>query len=246
MAEHDYEPMPPEDHAAHQDWGFVLGIGIVVLAMLVMLINLLSHKEPVLFAKSYKQVPIAPGWVLVGRWAGLALCLGGGSLLLWRLLGQRQKSEQGGLKSFLPTQDSASAPDGVTRRAYLLLGEVEDTLKKSPIAPEKKMLLMKQAAEIPDNVVQVIGKLEQLRRISRLAKSDGDVQREALDLEAQLRVAAEGSVELLASVPLSLIRLELAHRDTGIDGIVAGLRESNRRMRDLAEAYDEVRLGSWG
>jgi hypothetical protein len=246
MAEHDYEPIPSEDHAAHQDWGFVLGIGIVVLAVLVMVINLFSHRDPIIFARPYKQVSVAPAWVLVGRWIGLMVCLGGGGLFLWRLLGQRQRSEQSGLKSFLPTQDSSSAPEGVTRRAYLLLGEVEDTLKKSPITSEKKVLLMKQAAEIPDNVVQVTGKLEQLRRISRLAKSDGDVQREALDLEAQLHAAAEDSVELLASVPLSLIRLELAHRDTGIDGIVAGLRESNRRMRDLAEAYDEVRLGSWG
>ena len=83
-----------------------------------------------------------------------------------------------------------------------------------------------------------------LKRIRALAKSDSDVQKESLDLEAGLRAGAEESVDLLASVPLSLIRLELAQCDADVDRLVAGLRESNRRMKDLAEAYDEVRLTS--
>ncbi len=235
MAEQGNEPQHP---IGRQNWGLVIGIGIVTFGALVMVINLFAHKDPILFAQSYQTASLPAPWDQIGQWLGLVVCLAGGAWLLRQLL---RSARLGGIPAMYYY---ANASGEMTKRAYLLLEEVQDALEKCPVPAEKKALLKEQASQVPENVVRLAWKLERLSRIKALAQNDSSVQREATELEADLQAAAKDSLELLAMVPLSLMRLELSHSDTGIDRILAGLRESNRRMRDLAEAYDEVRMAS--
>ena len=47
------------------------------------------------------------------------------------------------------------------------------------------------------------------------------------------------SVELLASLSVSLVQVELARGDRSADRLLADLDESNKRLVDLSSAYAE-------
>jgi hypothetical protein len=49
------------------------------------------------------------------------------------------------------------------------------------------------------------------------------------------------SVEVLSSISISLVKVQLAHDDIATDRLLVDLNESNHRLRDLSASYDEVR-----
>jgi hypothetical protein len=57
----------------------------------------------------------------------------------------------------------------------------------------------------------------------------------------QLRSEMQHSVEVLSSISISLVKVQLAHDDLATDRLLADLNESNQRLRDLSASYHETR-----
>lgn len=131
----------------------------------------------------------------------------------------------------------------LAERANLLVVEITEALTKSPISSRKKALLMRQARKVPVGIVESAWKLARLRRLQSLT-DDQVVHAEAFDMESKRLQAMRDSVNLLASLPLSLMRLELAHDERYMDRIIEDLTENNRRLRDQTDAFAEVRAAS--
>ncbi len=128
-------------------------------------------------------------------------------------------------------------------RADRLAREVHEALRHSPVSAERKAAFERQAREVPDNVNRALWNLARLRRFSAAIdpRSDPDNQnRQAIsDLENKTLAEMTQSVELLASLSVSLIRVELARGDQSADRLLADLDESNKRLADLSSAYTE-------
>ncbi len=128
-------------------------------------------------------------------------------------------------------------------RADRLAREVKDALKRSPVSDIRKTSFERQAREVPDNVAKALWHLARLRRLSasidpQLA-ADQQNRQDLLDQETKIQAAMTQSVELLAALPVSLIKVEIARSDRAIDRLAADLDESNKRLIDLSAAYAE-------
>jgi hypothetical protein len=148
------------------------------------------------------------------------------------------------------------------RHARRLLAEIEDVLKYSPISDAKKSSLRQQADEIPTNIATAALKLYRVRRLQRIvrlahahdldgaqATSDEVEQEEAqvLDelaaMEQNLLGGMKGALQALRSMPVTLMRVELARDERAIDRLLANLDDTNRRVKDLADAYHDLKPG---
>jgi hypothetical protein len=133
-------------------------------------------------------------------------------------------------------------------RADRLAREVHDGLQHSPVSPERKAAFERQAREVSDNINQALWNLARLRRLyaSIDAQSDpANQNRQAIsDLENKTSSEMTQSVELLASLSVSLVQVELARGDRSADRLLADLDESNKRLADLSSAYAESKQSS--
>jgi len=129
--------------------------------------------------------------------------------------------------------------------ANRLASEIRDAVKESPLAPQKRSSFQLQAGEVPDNLVKALWKLARLRRISGSIDQRYDEQgykhQELDQMVNQLRGEMQHSVEVLSSISISLVKVQLAHDDIAADRLLIDLNESNHRLRDLSDSYDEVR-----
>ncbi len=130
MAEQNTESKQPESHTAivprDQNWGLIIGVGIVTLGILVMVVNLSVYKGR---PSPDATAPAAaiPLWIQVGRLAGLAVSLGVGGWLLRQLLRQRQISDRVHLKLHL-------------RQAVSYTQKIEGLLKAGSNGHEQQLL----------------------------------------------------------------------------------------------------------
>jgi hypothetical protein len=139
--------------------------------------------------------------------------------------------------------DAQRSESDLLERADRLAREVHEALKHSPVSPERKASFERQAREVPDNVNRALWNLARLRRLSNSLdpRSDPENQhRQAInDLENKTLAEMAQSVELLASLSVSLIQVELARGERSADRLLADLDESNKRLADLSSAYAE-------
>ena len=128
-------------------------------------------------------------------------------------------------------------------RADRLAREVYDALRHSPVSASRKSDFEQQARAVPDNVTQALWNLARLRRLSASLNPQSDPtdqKRQAIsDLENKILSEMTQSVELLASLSISLIQVELTRGDRSADRFLADLDESNKRLTDLSSAYSE-------
>ncbi len=144
----------------------------------------------------------------------------------------------------IPYLDDAHRSEiDLLERADRLAREVHETLKHNPVSPERKTAFERQAREVPDNVNRALWNLARLRRLSASVdpRSDPENQHQQTinDLENKTLAEMAQSVELLASLSVSLIQVELARGDRSVDRLLADLDESNKRLADLSSAYAE-------
>jgi hypothetical protein len=130
-------------------------------------------------------------------------------------------------------------------RADRLAREVHEALRRSPVPAERKAAFERQAREVPDNVNRALWNLARLRRLSASIDPSSDPalqNHQAIgDLENKTLAEMTRSVELLASLSVSLLQVELARGDRSSDRLLADLDESNKRLVDLSSAYAETR-----
>ena len=123
--------------------------------------------------------------------------------------------------------------------------EIRDTVKDSPLSARKRSSFEQQAGEVPQNLVRALWKLARLRRIAASIDyrydPEGDKHREIEQMVNQLRGVMQHSVEVLSSISISLVKVQLAHDDLATDRLLDDLNESNQRLKDLSASYAEVK-----
>jgi hypothetical protein len=204
------------------------------------------------------------GWALMAALAAATLWSAGRSTLRWKsrqyLISARQDNRGASLyaamfnpirraKGIRPlrvipfTDDAHRSEIDQLERADRLAREVHETLRHSPLSAERKAAFERQARDVPDNINQALWNLARLRRLYASIDPQFDPanqNRQAIsDLENQTLLEMTQSVELLASLSVSLIQVELARGDRSADRLMADLDESNKRLVDLSSAYAE-------
>lgn len=125
-------------------------------------------------------------------------------------------------------------------QACRLLSEISDALKYNQrIQSDRKASVNAQASQTTDYVMVSLGKVARMRK----HKAVVNVKRQAeiTRLEDKLLAEVTRSIDVLEDALVSLTILDVAKGDTTIERLLTNLEESNARLRDLADAHEEVR-----
>jgi hypothetical protein len=129
--------------------------------------------------------------------------------------------------------------------AARLVYEIDDALKCSPLPPEKYAIFERQTRQVPGNLNRALWKLARLRRLAESIDDqydqDGRRHQELAAMTAQLHGEMQHALELVSSLSISLVKVELAHDDVSTERLLAALDDSNQRLRDLSASYAEVK-----
>ena len=130
-------------------------------------------------------------------------------------------------------------------RADRLAREIRIALRHNPVSSVRKISFERQAREVPDNLAKALWTLARLRRIDDSLDPqydrDGQNRQEITDMQNKLLAEMKHSVEILSSIPVSLMKVELARGDGGLDRLLAALDETNKRLLDMSASYTEIR-----
>ncbi len=127
------------------------------------------------------------------------------------------------------------------KRAQELLEAIDDALRHAPIPSEQKLLIRKQSADVPQNITKSAEKLRRVWKLQDLArKHTGRSDPELEQMEHSLVATMDDSLDLMFSIPKSLMKVETARDEKAVEKIIAELNETNRRMLDLAEAHADI------
>jgi hypothetical protein len=130
-------------------------------------------------------------------------------------------------------------------RADRLTSEICSTLKQSPLSDIGQADCERQARAVPDNIVNSLWTLSRLRRVERMIEprtdSDGQQRQAIVEMESKVRAEMERSVEMLITIPVSLLQVELVRSDDRITRLVNDLDETNKRLIDLSAGYAETK-----
>ncbi len=113
---------------------------------------------------------------------------------------------------------------------------VERALRRAPIAAGHRSALRDQAAEVPHNIALTLARLHRLREVKQdlyatpLPNAYVEQKRELVTIERELLVELRSSLEVLSSVPISLMRVEMTLRRS--EGAAGGRRDSRLQHPD--------------
>jgi hypothetical protein len=145
----------------------------------------------------------------------------------------------------IPENHIAADERAMLAHAARLAYEIDDALKCSPLPPEKYASFERQTQQVPGNLDRALWKLARLRRLAEAIDytydHDGQQHQELEVMTKQLHDEMRHSLELVSSLSISLVKVEIAHDDLSTDRLLADLNESNQRLRDLSASYAEVK-----
>jgi hypothetical protein len=125
-------------------------------------------------------------------------------------------------------------------QACRLLSEINDALKYNQrIQTDRKSSLKSQTNQTTDYVMASLGKVARIRKHKSVVNAER--QAEITKLEGRLLAEVMRSLDVLEDALVSITVLDVARGDVTIDRLLENLRESNARLRDVADAHDEVR-----
>jgi hypothetical protein len=125
-------------------------------------------------------------------------------------------------------------------QACRLLMEISDALDSNPrIQVDRKSSLKAQADQTTDYVLASLGKVARIRKHKAAVNSQR--QTEITQLENRLLVEVGRSIDVLEDALVSLTILDVVRGDGAVDRLLDNLKESNARLRDIADAHEEVR-----
>lgn len=126
------------------------------------------------------------------------------------------------------------------RHAQQLSAEVNEALQYNQRIPtEKKSYLKAQTAQTTEYVLVSVEKLARIRRRKAIIGAKRRV--ELQQLESRLIVEVKRSLDMLEDALVSIIRVDVVGGNATIDRLVTDLNESNARLRDIADAHEEIR-----
>lgn len=131
--------------------------------------------------------------------------------------------------------------------ASRLVNEIKDALRTCPIPYEQKTALLRQVGNVPNNVNRALHKLHRLRGIKDIAQRSENVPRAAnvlsdiAEIERNIIDELRRTHEMLLALPVTLMKMDTVRGGRYLDRVIAELSETNHRLNDLAESYNELR-----
>ena len=145
----------------------------------------------------------------------------------------------------IPEQHVESDERAMLTHANRLVDEIGDALKYSPLPVAKRASFERQTRQVPGNLSKALWKLARLRRIAESIDAEYDKEghkhQELATMAGQLHDEMLHSLELVSSLSISLVKVQLAHDDLSTDRLLADLDDSNQRLRELSASYAEVK-----
>jgi hypothetical protein len=129
----------------------------------------------------------------------------------------------------------------IPARSKELCAAVSDAVRHAPISPEQKSSIQSQVADVPQNIKASMEKLRRLQKLQDLnIRLKGGNDPQLAEMETDLLHAMNAALELLLSIPKSLMMVEVARDERAVARILSALGETNQRMLDLAQAQAEI------
>lgn len=133
------------------------------------------------------------------------------------------------------------------RDADNLLRQIRDALSTSSISPEQRSAVETQIGQVPRNLALALQRLQRIRTVKKIAKRSPDTQNldaimdDVREMEKRVQDELSRMHETLLTVPVSLLKIDVARNGRSIERIVEDLSDMNNRLGDVAETYDELR-----
>lgn len=125
-------------------------------------------------------------------------------------------------------------------QASRLFSEICEALKHNQrIQPDRKTRLKAQVDQTTDYVLASMGKVARIRKHKSVLNTSR--QAEITKLENRLLDEVTRSLDVLEDALVSLTILDVTRGDATIDRLLHNLEESNARLRDIADAHEEIR-----
>ena len=130
-----------------------------------------------------------------------------------------------------------------TSKAIVLHNQVENVLLHAPVSEAKKKSFEYQSFQILFNLNKALWKQARSWNLYLAINHDTPQSKQSkMELESmmsKLNREIERSLDVLTTVSVSLLNVELAHGDAELDRLLNELDESNRRLRELSDAYKD-------
>ncbi len=122
-----------------------------------------------------------------------------------------------------------------------LIQSINNSLTHATITNEQKASLRAQAADIQLNILKSGQILHRLRETNKLIyRQTNQLNVELQNMERKRTQAIYDSLVVLRSIPVALLRVESARDARSVDAIIKTLADTNQRVRDIADAHDEL------
>ncbi len=126
------------------------------------------------------------------------------------------------------------------RHAQQLFSEISEALDHNQrISSDNKSSLKEQTRQMTDYAVSCSENLARIRR--RKAIVSPARKQELTRMEGQLVAEIKRALDILEDALVSIVRVDVVGGHATIDRLVYDLSESNARLRDIADAHDEIR-----
>jgi hypothetical protein len=133
----------------------------------------------------------------------------------------------------------------LVKQAARISAEIANALKTSPTQVAERSSILQQANEVPGNMVNALWRLDRLRRVSRaidLRTEEGRRSRDEITaMENQMVAGMKQALDTLSTIPVGLMKVELARAERPAERLLSELSETNKQLRDVSAAYEEVR-----
>jgi hypothetical protein len=127
------------------------------------------------------------------------------------------------------------------RHAQQLFSEISEALDHNQrISSDNKSSLKEQTRQMTDYAVSCSENLARIRRRKTIVSSarKGELTR----MEGRLMAEIKRALDILEDALVSIVRVDVVGGHATIDRLVYDLSESNARLRDIADAHDEIRI----
>jgi hypothetical protein len=244
--------------AAPQNWGMILGVGMVIIVVLVMIVNLSLFESQLALATT--------PWLQLSRLAGLLLSLGLGGWLLWRLFNRRPAPHRADLKRHLlkavhyTERIEQLLKNGANGHEQPLLRQIQtwwqtieamartlsDLSQNSDIIQSDLHDLPAAIAELEQ---QLAGETHPLLRAD-LEQMLGQRRRQQAALEQlqttrrRAKIQIERTIAVLGTIYSQLLTYRSTFHVADYQQLADNVAEEVQQLQDYLEALQEVKGGS--
>jgi hypothetical protein len=135
-------------------------------------------------------------------------------------------------------------------RACGLLSSIHEAARHASLSDAQRASILEQVDAVPGSVAESLRKVARVRRIAGAINRTGtsvgvyNSSKELAELrllESRLTGAIQDALQILVVTSVALMKVELARDERIVARILGDLTESNQRMWDLADSWEEVK-----